>query len=282
MKQIQVILFFVFIIYSVSIYAQSSTGIMPWMGLERTNEDIASDLQQILSLGKMIDTVSFERFNLGPNSTLIINNLTDVQYPLQSSGLKTLPMVSTCCPWGRPEVIQYARQLINNPQPFIDAAVQQALLEGFDGWNIDIEPVGGTPEDAVGYANFINQFANELHKNGKTLTVCAATYDPFWNLTLLGQTNVDKIFTMSTYAGSYSGFSNALQFAVNSIPLSKLAVGVMTVDANNNPFTDPELQQRFELLKTYNIQYLGIWDAPIPSSWIPYLKQFLSNQQNYI
>ncbi|KAM9973608.1 hypothetical protein ACTFIW_010718 [Dictyostelium discoideum] len=117
-------------------------SVLTWMGLVRTNETITSDLEQILSLTQILDSVAFERFNLGANSTLIVNNFTDVQYPLQTAGLKTLPMVSTCCPFGRPEVIEYARQLINNPQPFIDSAIQHAIDEGFDGWNIDIEKDG--------------------------------------------------------------------------------------------------------------------------------------------
>ncbi|KAN0022021.1 hypothetical protein ACTFIU_004175 [Dictyostelium citrinum] len=274
MKSIIILLLINLIIIVVKCRDQS---VLTWMGLERTNETITSDLEQILSLTQILDSVAFERFNLGPNSTLIVNNFTDVQYPLQSAGLKTLPMVSTCCPFGRPEVIEYARQLINNPQPFIDSAIQHAIDEGFDGWNIDIEPVGGNEQDSIGYAKFIDLFATQLHQHNKTLTVCAATWTPFWNLSLLAQTSVDKIYTMSTYAGTFQGFQSALQFAIQSIPLNKLAVGVMTVDENNQPFSTQELSQRFQLIINNNIKSLGIWSSPIPSNWLPFLKQFVSS-----
>jgi len=251
----------------------ASLGVMPWMGLERTQEDISSDLQQISQIKPLLGYVSYERFNLGPNSTLIINNLTDVQYTLQSQGIVTLPMISTF-PWGLNRTIEWARQLISNPTPFINTCVQQALNEGFDGYNVDIEPLGGTEQDAIGYANFLNEFANALHQHNKILTVCTATYDPFWNYTLIGQTNVDKIFTMSTYAGSWTGFQNAVQYAVQTIPLDKLAVGMMTVGSNNTPFTDDQLEQRFQLLANNKVQYIGIWCAPIPTNWLPFIKAY--------
>ncbi|KAM9978971.1 hypothetical protein ACTFIZ_000292 [Dictyostelium cf. discoideum] len=275
MKSI-IILFLIYLIVVVVVKCREQS-VLTWMGLERTNENITSDLEQILSLTQILDSVAFERFNLGANSTLIVNNFTDVQYPLQRSGLKTLPMVSTCCPFGRPEVIEYARQLINNPQPFIDSAIQHAIDEGFDGWNIDIEPVGADEQDSIGYAKFIDLFAQQLHQHNKTLTVCAATWTPFWNLSLLAQTSVDKIYTMSTYAGTFQGFQSALQFAIQSIPLNKLAVGVMTVDENNQPFSTQELTQRFQLLLNSNIKSLGIWSSPIPLNWLPFLKQFVSS-----
>ncbi|KYQ89114.1 hypothetical protein DLAC_10349 [Tieghemostelium lacteum] len=245
---------------------------MPWMGLERTQENITSDLEQIEQYSTFLTAVSFERFNLGSNSQLIVNNFTDVQEPIQSKGLWTLPMVSTCCPWGRPEVIEWVRELAANPQPFINEAIQHALDEGFTGYNLDIEPLNGTSEDAELYSQFLDQFATELHSIGKILTVDVASYTEFWNFTLIASTQVDYLMTMSTYAGTYTGFQQALQYATQTIPLKKLIVGMMTVDDNNQPFTDQELTQRFQLLASYNINQIAIWDSPIPSNWIPFLK----------
>ncbi|GAM23370.1 hypothetical protein SAMD00019534_065450, partial [Acytostelium subglobosum LB1] len=254
---------------------QKKNGVLPWMGLQRTNESIASDLEEIESISNLLSAVAFERFNLGPNSTLILNNFTDVIPTIKSYGLQTLPMISTCCPWGRPEVIEYARELFRNPQPFITSAVQYALDEGFNGYSVDIEPVGGNAQDAEDYANFVDMFANELHAFGKILTVCAATYDPFWNLTLLGRTQVDLIYTMNTYASNLTTFTQQFQFSVESIPLNKLAIGLMTVGDNNEPFSDAELQARFDMINSAKISNIGIWDAPIPSAWFPFLKQYV-------
>eukprot|EP01132_Coremiostelium_polycephalum_P000844 gene844-1051_t len=259
----------------------STLGIMPWMGLERTQENITSDLAQIEEIHSLFKSVSFERFNLGPNSQLVINNFTDVQSRLERLGLSTIPMISTCCPWGRPEVIQYARELISNPKPFIDSAIELALNEGFDGYNLDIEPLGGNPTDAVNYANFLNQFANALHKINKVLTVDVAGYDQFWNFTLIGQTSVDYVITMSTYASNFTSFTKAFNYALANIPIEKLVIGLMTVDSNGVPYTDQMVQQRFQLLSQNNIRNIAIWEAPIPDNWIPYLKDFVVSSNQY-
>ncbi|EGG14717.1 hypothetical protein DFA_10977 [Cavenderia fasciculata] len=256
-------------------------GVLVWMGLERTSENITSDLTEIETIHSILTSVAYERFNLGPNSTLILNNFTNVQSDINNVGLLTLPMISTCCPWGRPEVIEYARDLFLNPKPFISSAIEISILEGFNGFNVDIEPGSGdgTEQDAIDYANFIDQFANALHLNDKILTVAVATYTPFWNYTLLGNTAVDYLFTMSTYGGDIEQFTQNFQYAVNSIPLDKLAIGLMTVDGNNNPLSDQDLTQRFDLINAANIRYIGIWDAPIPSNWFPFLTEFSQRNQ---
>eukprot|EP01133_Synstelium_polycarpum_P012623 gene12623-14818_t len=253
----------------------TKNSVMPWMGLQRTNESIAADLQELGSLETLLSSVAYERFNLGPDSTLVLNNLTNVQQDITGMGLLTIPMISTCCPWGRPEIIVWARQLFANPQPFIDAAINISLSEGFNGFNVDIEPVGGNDQDGQDYANFIDLFANALHQHGKILTVAAATYDPFWNLYLLGKTNVDRIYTMSTYGGNWTYFQNEFNFALDNIPLDKLAIGLMTINPEGEPWSDEDLTQRFGIIQQSNVQSIGIWDSPIPQQWKPkYLLKF--------
>ncbi|EFA83317.1 hypothetical protein PPL_04107 [Heterostelium album PN500] len=266
----------VLLVFCLCNLTESKNGVMPWMGLERTNESISDDLQQIESIQSLLTLVAYERFNLGPNSTLINNNFTNVLPNITSYGLKGLSMISTY-PWGRPETIEWCRQLFENPQPFIDSAIQYSLTEGFYGYNVDIEPIGGNEDDAVAYAEFIDSFSRQMHQHNKILTVAAATYDPFWNLTLLGQTEVDLIFTMSTYTSNITTFTKNLNFAIDSIPLERLAIGLETVDNNNNPYPSDQLALRFDLIEQANINNIGIWSSPLPDNWLPFLKQYVSN-----
>lgn len=68
-----------------------------------------------------------QRFNLGADSTLVVNNLTMVRSTLQSMGVATNPMVSSY-PYP-PQFLSWMRQVFANPQPFIDSCVQQ-YVEG--------------------------------------------------------------------------------------------------------------------------------------------------------
>jgi hypothetical protein len=54
---------------------------MPWLCLERCGGNattIAYDLRQIAVNTSVINAAAFELFNLGPNGTLVVNNLTQV------------------------------------------------------------------------------------------------------------------------------------------------------------------------------------------------------------
>jgi hypothetical protein len=78
--------------------AKSNKRIMVWMCLERcgfTKNQIQEQIKQIADNKDLIWAVSFEKYNLGPNGTLVVNNLTDVTRDLQQLGLETFPMVSS-------------------------------------------------------------------------------------------------------------------------------------------------------------------------------------------
>ena len=75
-----------------------------------------------------------QKFNLGPDSTLILNNLTDPTEALQAAGLQTFPMVSSF-PYP-PQFLDWMRQVFKDPQPFINAAVKQVQRNKFSGFNM--------------------------------------------------------------------------------------------------------------------------------------------------
>lgn len=131
-----------------------------------------------------------------------------------------------------------------------------------------------TSQDAADYAAFINLFANAMHEAGKKLTMAAATWNPIWNLPLLGQTNIDKIMTMSTYTSNFTTFQKKLSEATSAVPLSKLGIGLQ--DDTNTPISDSEVKLRLSMIQAAGVQEIDIWQAPIPASWMPFLRVFTS------
>jgi hypothetical protein len=95
--------------------AMSSVGshfIMPWICLERCGDnstDIAAQLHQFAVNGSVLNAASFEDYNLGANSQLIKNNLTQVALPLKKLGISTWAMVSSY-PYP-PEFLTWMRQV---------------------------------------------------------------------------------------------------------------------------------------------------------------------------
>ena len=43
-------------------------------------------------------------------------------------------------------------------------------------------------------------------------------------------------------------------------------------DAGGVPFTDAELQERFDALAAAGVRAVGIWKSPIPANWFPFLR----------
>jgi len=184
-------------------------------------------------------------------------------------GLLAFPMITTVN-------LTWLRELFTNPNPFIQAAVQRAKQQNHDGFNIDFEPTdAGTEDDATAFANFLTQFADALHLHGKSLGVCVASWNTFWNFTALTQSTVDKVITMDTYAGDFNDFASALQFAYSHVGNQKLGVGLITSNPNNNqPFSVKELKERFVLIESYGVNEIDIWDTPIPDTFWPLLQNF--------
>lgn len=255
-------------------------GVMVWMCLERcgaTPSTIDVMLAQIENNTDVITSVSFESYNLGPGSTLVKNNLTDVNTPLQQFGVQRFPMVSSY-PYP-PQFILYMREVFANPQPFIDQCISEAKTYNYTGYNIDWEPaVGGNSKDAVDYANFLTTFSDALHEHNLLVSVDCATWSPIWNLTLIGESSVDYVFDMSTYTNSDSSFLNQLQTAVSDVPLTKLGVGMqVTNDYTYEFMSEANIAWRLQQIEAENVQQIGIWRTPLLPFWFDLLRDWLQS-----
>ena len=158
---------------------------MPWMCLERCGhsaDEIALQLHQLDVNRTVFTDVAFELYNRGPNSSLVVNNLTRVDAALARLGLRTHAMVSSY-PYP-PEFLLWMRQLFASPQPFIDALIADVTARGISGVNIDWEPVSGagapnvTAQDSIDYAAFLDQLTVALHARGILASVDVATWSP--------------------------------------------------------------------------------------------------------
>ena len=213
--------------------------LFPWLCLERCGDNataIAAQVQQLADNVDLFTGAAFELFNLGPNSTLILNNLTRVSAGLAASGLRQRHAMVSSYPYP-PQFLTWMREVFATPGPFIAAAIAALKADAsLTGFNVDWEPQGGGgPQphagDALAYAAFLDTFAKALHAAGDyQLSVAVATWSPIWNLTALGKTDVDLIASMGTYTGNFAVWKAQLADLLDAVPASKAVVGLETTN----------------------------------------------------
>ena len=260
----------------------SALFVMPWLCLERCGDssaDIAAQLAQLAdpAHGKDFTAASFELFNLGPNSTLIVNNLTSVSSKINALGLQTFAMVSSY-PYP-PEFLTWMRQVFATPQPFIDALVAAVLAAKITAVNIDWEPTSGsgapklTKQDPIDYANFLDVLSLALHQHGILVSVDVATWSKIWDLQLISATHIDYVMNMETYVVNDTVWQQEFADSLALIPHDKLVVGL----ENHESLSDASIKMRFDAMAAASppVRNIGIWRAGIEGSWWRYLDAFV-------
>jgi len=247
-------------------------GVMPWMCLERCGEDIDSDLAELVRLGpNVFPLVSIEAYDLDWGANIKDCGYSRVGPQLTNVGIMVQPMITTAN-------IDKLRDLWDDPDGFIAQAMDVARNNKgwISGFNIDFEPEGGddpTHEDAVNYANFLDSFAKALHAEGFKLTVDIASWCGLWENDLLAQTAVDRFITMDTYVVGLDRFKTIVDNMYNDFGTAKAGIGLDSDDG----FTGADIKARLEIVRSYGIDTVGIWEAPIPDDWIPYIKAFVND-----
>jgi len=148
----------------------------------------------------------------------------------------------------------------------------------YTGINVDFEPEHGvTTQDGVYFAQFLDTFATSLHQQNMILSVDVANWNPaFWNFSLISSTAIDYVMTMETYDGNWTLWQESFEYAVNTIPPSKLGIGLESTKPDGKPWTEKDLQERFQWISQYNITQLDIWDLVIGDDMMSYLSSFMS------
>ena len=94
----------------------SKKRLMAWLCLEfceETPEVIARNMAEIEARKDLFTSISFEKYTLGPNSTLVDNNLTEVSNKLVLMGVEAWPLLSSFP--HPPEFIDWMRFVFQNP-----------------------------------------------------------------------------------------------------------------------------------------------------------------------
>ena len=209
----------------------------------------------------------FESYNLGPNSSLVANALTDVAPAVRALGLEAWAMVSTH-PYP-PQTLAWMRAVFAAPARFIAAATAAARARNLTGFNIDWEPPSGagaptpTPQDAASFAAFLDALARALQAEGRQLSVAVAAWSPVWDLRAIGATAVNRVAFMGTYTAPAGEWAAQLALALASVPLRKLVVGLETGGSVNAS----GVAQRFAALQAAGVRAVGVWRAPVPEEW---------------
>lgn len=244
-----------------------------------SSNEINDQIQTIYDNKELITAVSFEKYTLGANSTLVINtNVTDVSATITSMDVEAWPLL-TSYPHP-PEFIDWMREVFEFPDPFISQCISEAKQYNYVGYNLDWEPTTDdvTDEDGVAYAQFITTFADELHRHGLLLTVDIATWSPIWNYDVLSKTSADRFISMGTYTSSDSSFTKQLDLLVDTFGPEKSGVGLEMVNASSSariPLN--EVQWRFAQIDESDATEVAIWRMPVPAGWWVFIKNFMDS-----
>ena len=253
-------------------------SVMPWMCLERcnfTSAEVQDHLADILQHKHLLSRVSFERYNLGPNGTLILNNqLTHVAPVLKSQGnLTTIAMISSY-PYP-PQFLSWMRFVFQNPIPFLTKLFDQLSIDAIDGVNFDWEPTSPdtTAQDAQDYATFLALAQTFLESRNKIVTVDVATFNRIWNLTAISvalQASSAQVCTMETYTNNDTVFVKNLDSAIQILGPKLLTVGLQTIPGTN-------VSLRFDALVSRGICRAAVWDMPLDETWWAAIGKFLTD-----
>lgn len=256
--------------------SRSKNRVMVWMCLEFCQETPAQIDTNIVSIARhkdVLSAVSFEKYTLGPNSTLVDNRLTSVSDKINEIGLEAWPLLSSYP--HPPEFIDWMRYVFQNPDPFIDSCISEAQKYGYYGWNLDWEPTDDvTSDDGTNYAQFIAYFADRLHAKNLKLSADIATWSVIWNYTAIAATNLDYGISMGTYTSNDTSFTTQLDKLYSSFG-ARSGVGLETVNASTEELIPlEEVIWRFDEIAKSGAKEVDLWKMPVPDDWWPILTKF--------
>lgn len=263
-----------------AVNAALANRVMVWMCLEfcdESQEVIDHNLNEISANRESLSAVSFEKYTLGPNSTLVDNNLTEVSTQILAAGLEAWPLLSSFP--HPPEFIDWMRTVFKYPAPFIQSCVSEAKKYNYTGYNLDWEPTDDvTAEDGNDYAAFISTFSDALHAENLKLTVDIATWSPIWNYTAIAATSTNMGISMGTYTSTDSSFTSQLNTLVAAFGPSRSGVGLETVNASTSARMPlDEVAWRFQQIKASGAVEVDLWRMPVPPLWWPLIAAYMGN-----
>eukprot|EP01098_Paradermamoeba_levis_P000068 TRINITY_DN10074_c0_g1_i1.p1 TRINITY_DN10074_c0_g1~~TRINITY_DN10074_c0_g1_i1.p1 ORF type:complete len:306 (+),score=60.31 TRINITY_DN10074_c0_g1_i1:231-1148(+) len=111
--------------------------------------------------------------------------------PYLARGVQIFPVIT-------PGSDEAMREVQKAPSLFIQQAVSLSLRFNFSGFVFDYEGNGGENEASL-YSSFLSLFAEALHRKGKTLGVCVASWGYLSYYSWYANSSVDFLMNMATY-----------------------------------------------------------------------------------
>ena len=235
---------------------------MLWIYETSNNTTIWNNIFTTLENHKnIIDTISLCPYRVLENGTLGYQTsrgnegkiMESKQPKMKEIGFKLVPLIDCKSLYAIRNLIysSYTREL------FIKQAINKSLEYNLDGYNLDIELYGDST-DGLAYTNFINEFANELHKYNKTLSSDISNCNNSnvlmgMNCSLYKNSSIDQVITMDTYTYNLKDFI----FYVNKSSYelgNKFICGLEMINTYNISF-----EYELDYLKLYEYTNIALW-----------------------
>jgi len=151
-----------------------------------------------------------------------------------------------------------------NPEPLMNASIEEAVKYGWEGYMIDLE--GGWKT----YNSLMEQWGDRLHEHGLQLWL--------WNTMIdipsaAASASVDGVVSMNTYGGGASSFERTASSFLKNVPASKAGLGLITYGNPNS-----EVDKVGQWCDDNDVAQIAIWsNQQIPDDWESGLRTFLGN-----
>lgn len=78
----------------------------------------------------------------------------------------------------------------------------------------------------------------------------------------------------STFADNQTTWFKEVDYALKTISLDKLMIGLETMRNDGSPYSIKDLQERFDKLVGAGVNSIGLWKSPVPEAFMPFLRGF--------
>jgi len=245
-----------------TLIALTNATIMLWIYETSNNTTVWNNIFTSLENHKnVIDTISLCPYRVLENGTFGYQTsrgnegkIMECKQPrMKEIGLKLLPLIDCKSLYARRNLI-YSSE---NRKLFINKAINKSLQFDLDGYNLDIEIMGDSV-DGLAYINFINEFANELHKYDKILSSDISNCNNSnvlmgMNCSLYKNSSIDQVMTMDTYTYNLDDFI----FYVNE----------STYELGNKFICGLEMMNTYNISFEYELNYLKLFEYTNIALW---------------
>mmetsp|Transcript_86711 Transcript_86711/g.153174 ORF Transcript_86711/g.153174 Transcript_86711/m.153174 type:complete len:309 (-) Transcript_86711:82-1008(-) len=169
---------------------------------------------------------------------------------------------------------------------FIQAFLQDAIANNYDGYNFDWEFGNFSDEDEQLMAGFLTKFAKALAPHGKQVSTSQGDMR-FSNTHYVGEPNYVG-YSMGTYSSHFTSFLHQLSYGVSKwfsngkSDLAHFGVGLSAATTSwKVPPTEGELKERFCALYATGVKRIALFGSNWLDQYAPFLQDFAAGKQSF-